>query len=203
MNEDYLWDRSGEVDPEIAELERKLGRLRFKVAAHPLVLPTALPTALSATAWYRKDFSPMMAIAATLAMLLLAGGLWLGLRASTFNAGKILQVVASGPRPPIGPIDSTTATAKPAAPQSDNSASHTVQPARFITRASAERRRELLATRASINKARVRREQQQQLAREGEAAKAQLIRALYITSDALNTVQRKIQGEQEERRPIS
>jgi hypothetical protein len=199
MNEDYLWDKSGEIDPEIAELEHKLGRLRFKAAAHPLVLPPPLP----ATAWYRKNFSPVMAIAATLVILLLAGGLWLGLRGSTFNDGKILQVVASGPRPPIGPIDSTQARINPVAPQQNNSASHTVEPARFRAGERAERRRELLATRASINKARVRREQQQQLAREGEAAKAQLIRALYITSDALNTVQRKVQGEQEERRPIS
>ena len=197
MNEDYLWDKSGETDPEIAELERQLGRLRFKAAAHPLALPTALP----ATAWYRRNFSSMVAIAATLVILLLAGGLWLSWRGSIFNDGKILQVADSGPRPPIGPIDSTTAANKPEAPQVNNSASNTVQPARFRDRARSERRRELIAARAAINQARARREQQ--LAREGEAAKAQLIRALYITSDALNTVQRKIQGEPEERRPIS
>jgi hypothetical protein len=198
MNEDYLWDKSGQTDPEIAELERKIGRLRFKASAHSLVLP---PDAAPSLPWYRKNFSPVLAIAATLVILLLAGGLWLGLRSSIFNDGKILQVADSGPRPPIGPIDSTTAASKPEASQANNSASPSVEPARFSARARAERRRVLVAARASINQARARREQQ--LAREGEAAKAQLIRALHITSDALNTVQRKIQGEPEERRPVS
>lgn len=197
MNEDYLWDKSSEPDAEIAELERKLGRLGFKPSAHPLPLPMASRTTL----WYGKSFSSVLAIAAALIILLLAGGLWLGLSGSIFNDGKILQVAASGPRPPIGPIDTTAPAVKPEVHQPENSTSPTVQPARFSTRASAERRREQLAIRASINKARVRREQQ--IAREGEAAKAQLIKALHITSDALNTVQRKIQGEMEERRPIS
>jgi hypothetical protein len=132
---------------------------------------------------------------------LLAGGLWLGLRGSIFNDGKISQVAVSGLRPPIGPIDTTTAVVKPEVHQPNISTSAPVQHARFSNRAVAERRRELIAMRKSINEARARREQQ--LAREGEAAKAQLIRALHITSDALNMVQRKIQGEQEERRPIS
>jgi hypothetical protein len=37
--DDYLWDGSGEADPEIAELEQSLGRLRYR--ARPLVLPEA------------------------------------------------------------------------------------------------------------------------------------------------------------------
>ena len=102
MNEDYLWDKSGETDPEIAELERKLGRLRFKTSAHPLVLPSNSP---ALRPWYKRNFSPVLAIAATLVILLLAGGIWLGWRGSIFNDGKILQVADSGPRPPIGPID--------------------------------------------------------------------------------------------------
>ena len=198
MNEDYLWNKSGEPDQDIAELERKLGRLSFKPSAHPLALAPDAPIA----PWYRKSFSQLLAIAATLIILLLAGGLWLGLRGSIFNDGKILQVVASGPRPPIGPIETTPSAVKPEALQPKNLTSPTVQRARLSARASAERRRELMAMRMSINKARAR-HREQQLAREGEAAKAQLIRALHITSDALNTVQRKIQGEQEERRPIS
>ena len=30
MNEDYLWDKSGEPDPQIQELEEILGTLRFQ-----------------------------------------------------------------------------------------------------------------------------------------------------------------------------
>jgi hypothetical protein len=30
MNEEYLWDKSGEPDPEIQELEETLGSLRYQ-----------------------------------------------------------------------------------------------------------------------------------------------------------------------------
>ena len=39
MNEDYLWDRSGPEDPEIARLERSLGLLRAPEPPPPLRLP--------------------------------------------------------------------------------------------------------------------------------------------------------------------
>ena len=71
---------------------------------------------------------------------------------------------------------------------------------KVIRRSFDVKRQQLVATRIANDKARARREQQ--LAREGEAAKAQLIKALHITSDALNTVQKKIQLDQE-RRPVS
>jgi hypothetical protein len=211
MNEDYLWDKTGEPDPELAELERKLGRLGFKPSAHPLQLPAHAPM----LARHRKNFYPVLAIAAALVLLLLAGGLWSGLlRSSSVDDGN--RTVAetapganpsapdfSGPRPPIGPVETTTSVNTPSEDrQPNNSTSRAASRRRFINRAERARRRELIAVRASMNKARVRREQQ--LAREGEAAKAQLIKALHITSDALNAVQKKIQGEQEEeRRPIS
>lgn len=35
----YLWDRSGEVDPAVADLERALGPLAYKPAERPLALP--------------------------------------------------------------------------------------------------------------------------------------------------------------------
>jgi hypothetical protein len=41
VNEDYLWDRSGPEDPEIARLERSLGMLRAPEPAPPLRLPAA------------------------------------------------------------------------------------------------------------------------------------------------------------------
>ena len=30
MNEDYLWDKSGEPDPQIQQLEEILGTLRYR-----------------------------------------------------------------------------------------------------------------------------------------------------------------------------
>jgi hypothetical protein len=53
VNEDYLWDRSGPEDPEIARLERSLGMLRAQDPPAPLRLPAAstasAPSATSAT----------------------------------------------------------------------------------------------------------------------------------------------------------
>lgn len=64
MNEDYLWDKSGEPDPQIQELEQILAPLRYQ--PKPLELPVER----------RRNYFPL-AIAATLLIALLAGGLWL------------------------------------------------------------------------------------------------------------------------------
>ena len=37
MNDDYLWDKSGEPDPEVQKLEEILGTLRYQ--PRPLNLP--------------------------------------------------------------------------------------------------------------------------------------------------------------------
>ena len=52
---DYLWDRSGAVDPVVADLERALGTLAFQPERHPLRLPAARP---------RKRWPVITAIAA-------------------------------------------------------------------------------------------------------------------------------------------
>jgi hypothetical protein len=44
VNEDYLWDRSGPEDPEIARLERSLGMLRAQDPPAPLRLPATFAT---------------------------------------------------------------------------------------------------------------------------------------------------------------
>jgi hypothetical protein len=71
MNDDYLWDKSGEPDPEIQELEQVLAPLRYQPA--PLELPNELPTR-------RRNYFPLLAIAATVLIALLAAGVWLKLR---------------------------------------------------------------------------------------------------------------------------
>lgn len=64
MNDDYLWNKSGEPDPQIQELEEILAPLRYQ--PRPLALPQ------------RRNYLPV-AIAATLLISLLAGALWLRL----------------------------------------------------------------------------------------------------------------------------
>jgi hypothetical protein len=68
MNEDYLWDKSGEPDPEIQELEQILAALRYQ--PKPLELPVVR----------RRNYFVPLAIAATLLVALVAGGLWLKLQ---------------------------------------------------------------------------------------------------------------------------
>ena len=202
MNEDYLWDKSGEPDPEVERLEKALGSLRYRRPAEPLPLPAAAPTRRS----FRLSFSPALAAAAALLFLILAGGVWLGLRRPDFSTEGLGAVAdsggapqqekrpeadVSGPPPPFGPgnpgepvvaaADGGGANTAAAAPPSEVRARN--KPPRLIS----VQRRETVKHRGP--KVSPRRDE---LAREGEQAKAQLILALNIASDKLNTVQRKI-----------
>jgi hypothetical protein len=68
MNEDYLWDRSGEPDPEVERLERVLGKYRYQ--------PTAVSPALQSQLSQRSiGWTRLAAIAA--AILIVLAGLWI------------------------------------------------------------------------------------------------------------------------------
>lgn len=82
MNEDYLWDKSGEPDPQIQELEQILAPLRYR--PKPLELPVVR----------RRNYFPL-AIAATLLLALLAGGLWLRSRKQQAPQQEIVKSVPS------------------------------------------------------------------------------------------------------------
>jgi hypothetical protein len=69
MNEEYLWDKSGEPDPEIQQLEEVLGSLKYQ--PRPLEIPRNL------VVLRRRRYSPYLAIAASLIFALLAAGFWL------------------------------------------------------------------------------------------------------------------------------
>jgi hypothetical protein len=203
MNEDYLWDKSGEADPEILGLEETLGRLRHKRPLQSLPLPTT-----RARPSYRPAFSPLLAIAATLVVLLLAGGLWLRFHRSSSSAESNAaagtlpeatpgQQITSGPPPHVGPVEASGGEkdverrlSKPSDPGSTRNAIHHL---------TVERRQEVAAMKTVSNQARLSREL---IIHEGELAREQLIKALLITSDKLNTVQKKIQGS-EGRGPVS
>ena len=71
MKDDYLWDKSGQPDPEIQELEEILGALRYQ--PRPLALPPVSR---------RRNYFPLLAIAASLLFALVAGGIWLRVRSN-------------------------------------------------------------------------------------------------------------------------
>jgi len=90
MNEDYLWDKTGEPDPQVQELEEILGRLKYK--PRPLVIPADLLVTR------RRSYRPLLAIAAALLFALLATGVWITLRKSEGPTPK-LQAGTTGPSP--------------------------------------------------------------------------------------------------------
>jgi hypothetical protein len=67
MNDNYLWDRTGEPDAEIQQLEELLGTLRYQ--PQPLQIPAAT------TIRRKRTFIPL-AIAAGIALLLIGAALW-------------------------------------------------------------------------------------------------------------------------------
>ena len=68
MNDDYLWDRSGEPDPEVERLERVLGKYRYQDKS----LSPALRSRLSER---RGGWIRLAAVAA--AILIVLAGLWI------------------------------------------------------------------------------------------------------------------------------
>ena len=68
MNDNYLWDKSGQPDAQIQELEEILGTLRYQ----PKPLKLAGPSTSR-----RRNYVALLAIAATVLIAVVAGGLWL------------------------------------------------------------------------------------------------------------------------------
>jgi hypothetical protein len=69
MNDDYLWDRSGEPDPDVERLERVLGEYRYRETS-------ISPAIRSHFAWHRKPLVKFAVVAAA-AILLVVAGLWI------------------------------------------------------------------------------------------------------------------------------
>jgi hypothetical protein len=194
MNEDYLWDKTGEPDPEIELLERKLTSLRFKRPAEPLPLPavTTPPRYFFRLSLQR----PALAAAAALVALLLAAGLWLGLR----QPGTAVDHNALAGGTPVQQQQSARDESGPAQPTEPQPAPNVVglqEPKVLATVPKPRTQRRSSGARPLL----VRRQaspRPEELARRGEEAKAQLIKALHVASDKLNEVQKKIRGGQEQ-----
>jgi hypothetical protein len=68
MNDNYLWDRTGEPDPEIQKLEELLGELRYQ--PQPLHIPAHI------TVGRKRSFFVPMTIAAAIIMVAILSALW-------------------------------------------------------------------------------------------------------------------------------
>ncbi|HEV8135872.1 MAG TPA: hypothetical protein VGP85_14425 [Pyrinomonadaceae bacterium] len=169
MNEEYLWDKSGKPDPEIQELEQILGALRYQ--PKPLDLTDELQPRS------RHRYLPLIAIAATLLIALIAGALWLRVRTRTVPQLNNVRIESPKRQQEIPNINDkktndflATATGKPSR-----------EPRPKVKEIKHSRPLEASNMTAS--------ERQQAL-----EAKEQLMIALRLTSEKLNLAHRKAQG---------
>jgi hypothetical protein len=168
MNEEYLWDKSGEPDPEIQELEQILGALRYQ--------PKPLDLSDEVQPRSRNRYLPLIAIAATLLIALIGGALWLRVTSRTSPQFNV-KVATPKPLEVIPKIeDKKTKDVVAAAPDKP---SREPRPKAKVIKYS----RTLEASNMTAS------ERQQAL-----EAKEQLMIALRLTSEKLNLAHRKTQG---------
>ncbi len=190
MRDDYLWDKSGEPDPEIERLEQLLGDLRYQRPRSELTLPQRAPDHA------RSIFRPALAIAAAVSFVMLAAGVWLqlGVRQGGAAAGIAAVNVQPGSAREWFSPDSLTAQTvidetKQAAPGGMIEIAGRDDGGR---RAVISRRREQSSGAPLANASLTRREERIKWD-EGVAAREQLMKALHLASTKLNQVQKKIQ----------
>jgi len=174
MKEDYLWDRSGNPDPELQKLEEILGTLRYQ--PQPLRIPADIQIGR------RRVFFPALAIAAAIALFAVLLNLW-------FHFHRPATA------PPLEARRNSEAEQKPI-----ETARH-IAPGKGISQTSSSKSqrnnrkpaaRNLVATRRTPF---IRRDTSQpKLTPQELAEKEQVLIALRLVSAKLNLAQRKTQG---------
>jgi hypothetical protein len=167
MNEDYLWDKSGQPDPDIQQLEEILGTLRYQSKPLKMAVEMRVPR--------RKNYFPVLAIAATVLAALLAAGVWFQVRTS--NKSEQQQANTITPVEKASPETATTPEPekiieKKSAPEGSKLAGHFKRRSRSTPRLTTRERQEALA------------------------AKEQLMLALRVASEKLNLAHRKTHSPQ-------
>ena len=168
MNKEYLWDKSGEPDPEIQQLEEILGTLRYQ--------PKPLDLSGDVQPRSRNRYLPLMAIAATVLIALIAGALWLRIRNKTSPQLDNAKIESPKPQQVNPHVEDNKRDVLAVAPD---------KPGRYVQPRVKEVKqpRTLQASNMTAS------ERQQAL-----EAKEQLMIALRLTSEKLNLAQRKAQG---------
>ena len=163
MNDDYLWDKTGEPDPQILELEEILGTLRYQ--PKPLEIPKSVPLPRQ-----RNNF-PWLAIAASILLAIIAGSIWLSMR--SHRAAPPPQEARATPPAPVeekAPLPAGTVAPKPAPVSREVVVAVRKARPRSSTPVLSKQDRE-----------------------EALVAKEQLMLALRLTTEKLSLVQRKTQ----------
>jgi hypothetical protein len=174
MEDNYLWDRSGEPDPEVQELEEILGTLRYQ--PRPLEIPQDIRVNR------RRNFYPAMAIAATIALLAVLFGLWV-----SFNQRQAPAPIQAKQNDQNKAVPTQVTNDDPVTP-----GPVVVSSPRQQETPKRESPRNLLArNRSRATRTPVR---QTELTVEELAEKEQVLVALRLVSAKLNLAQRKTQG---------
>ena len=173
MNNNYLWDRSGEIDPDIQQLEETLGTLRYQ--AQPLQIPTSLQIG-------RRRIYPLMAIAATIALVAIALGLWFAFKQRQVTPPS---EVRQNSQPGSKPIE------KQQPPQNNQPDQAVVNPG---SKPAVIQKRHREPTRTLASRYKVRTPAPLELTPAELAEKEQVLVALRLVSFKLNVAQRKAQG---------
>jgi hypothetical protein len=168
MNDNYLWDRTGDADAEVQRLEELLGTLRYQ--PKPLQIPSSITIG-------RKRSYGWLAIAAAVAVMVIAAGIWFRVRTSALTppteASRDQRVAPLTPNAPSSEPERVAVNKVPAPPNMVR------QPQRIAV--------------ATLHKPRARREESA-LTTQELAQKEQLLTALRLVSSKLNLAQRKSQG---------
>lgn len=183
MKDDYLWDKSGEADPEIEHLERVLGSLRSRRSAEDL-----MPAFKNLQRTRPRNLSKLMAIAAALTFTALALGAFAFIQRESKR-----QETGGQPIAMVSPVPTETAgtAAEPAltnTPKQDEEQTPAVEVS--ITK---PKRTAIETRRRTVNRSLEATVHEREQA-EGLMAKEQLIKALEITSSKLSFVQKKVKG---------
>jgi hypothetical protein len=205
---DYLWDRTGEADPEVERLEHLLGTLGHRPGAIEL-LPLPVPRPVRRHA---RLFRPAALAAAALALAVLAGTLVL--MRDMRDAGRHHEqaTTALGGRPSFGP-DEQQSPAQAGEQGTTHELSRPAGPGRVIEPAAAGHEAASAAAsklRASVRRPGARERRRRPAATEARGAKGragrsevsraeakeQLLYALRLTSMKLEEVRRMTSGRE-------
>lgn len=199
MKNDYLWDKSGEVDREIERLENALQIYRYEPDDAPsFSAPTILP---------KKSFGKMIRRLAILASPVAAGLIVLSLffwwsqrsnnvRLTTENAAKTIEIVT--PQNAVSEQPEINAEQKEEFPKKNAPTESVSNYGLAFRRVRSKAARNVFNPKLTARK---RQNIKKELKLTGEELYAyeQLMKALQITGSKFVLIQRKVQGEREEK----
>lgn len=109
MGDDYLWDRSGEPDPDVARLEKTLAKLRYQAREYeiPAAAPAHVAPAPARVVPIRRARGRWLMLAAAAALAAGAALTWRGQHPTTAPVARL----SGSPAPSIAPPAATAAFA--------------------------------------------------------------------------------------------